>query len=256
MKSMSVLVVTCMLALTGCTAVAPDATAKPGAAPAPTQMVQVYAAASLTAAFDELARRFEADHPDIDVLPIVYGGSSTLATQIVEGAPADVFASADEPNMKSVRDADLVAGPASVFATNTLVVALAPGNPAGVKTLSDLAKASLVLCAPEVPCGRASQKLLENQRVTLTPVSLEQSVTAVLQKVALGEADAGLVYATDVAGADAESFVPQGADQVVNSYPIGALNTATHPAAAAKFVEFVLGDAGAQVLMEFGFGGR
>jgi len=229
--------------------------------------VQVYAAASLTAAFDELAAEFELEHPEVDVLPIVYGGSSTLAIQILEGAPADVFASADESNMVVVVDSGLSTGSAAIFASNTLVVALAPGNPGKVETLADLAGTSVVLCAPKVPCGRAAQALLDNAGVTLTPVSFEQHVTAVLQKVALGEVNAGLVYATDVAGVvhggtagpgatAISSFVPEGASSVVNSYPITALRDATDPDAAARFVEFVLGKTGLATLSRHGFGER
>lgn len=251
-----------LLALAGCSSAASgngvDSAGGPSAQVPPRATVQIYAAASLTAAFDELAAEFEAEHPDIDVLPIAYGGSSTLATQIVEGAPADVFASADEPNMATVVDAGLGASTPTVFASNTLVVALAPRNPGGIETLADLADATVALCAPEVPCGRASRKLLDAAGVTLTPVSLEQSVTAVLQKVVLGEVDAGLVYASDVVGdaAGVSSFVPEGASAVVNFYPIIALKHASHGDAAARFVEFVLGETGARVLSEHGFGGR
>lgn len=244
----AVFAVMCLIALAGCSVSTDDS------APPEKQVVQVYAAASLTAAFDEIAQDFETQNSDIDVLPVVYGGSSTLATQIVEGAPVDVFASADEFNMQTVADEQLTDESPRIFATNTLVVALAPGNPANVRELLDLEGASVVLCAAEVPCGRASQTLLANQVVAVTPVSVEQSVTAVLQKVALGEADAGLVYATDVINAGVESFVPDGAEKVVNSYPISALTNARHPAAAKKFVEYVLGDAAAKVLSKHGFG--
>ncbi|MFT4050924.1 MAG: molybdate ABC transporter substrate-binding protein [Microbacterium sp.] len=216
----------------------------------------VYAAASLGSAFDDIAAAFEAEHPGVDVLPITYDGSSTLATQIIEGASVDVFASADESNMAKVTDASL-AGSAELFASNTLVVAVPEGNPGGVEELADLAgdDVTVVLCAPEVPCGAASETLLENAGVTVTPASLEQNVTAVLTKVAAGEADAGLVYATDVIGDDdVESFVPEGAADVVNRYPIVALADAPNPDAAAAFVAFVLGDEGQEILEGYGFG--
>ena len=216
----------------------------------------VYAAASLKNAFDELATTFEERHPSLEVLPIVYDGSSTLATQLIEGAPVDVFASADEANMQKVVDANLATGPA-LFATNTLVIAMPQGNPGEVEDLSDLGDDSVtvVLCAPEVPCGAASQMLLANTGVIVTPSSLEQNVTAVLTKVAAGEADAGLVYATDVRGRDdVDSVVPEGAADVVNEYPIVALAGAPHPEAAVAFAEFVLSPAGQQVLAELGFG--
>jgi molybdate transport system substrate-binding protein len=217
----------------------------------------IYAAASLGTAFDELATMFEQQHPGVEVKPIVYDGSSTLATQLIEGAPADVFASADEKNMQKVVDAGRADAP-RLFASNTLVIAVPKGDPGGVQSLEDLADPDLtvVLCAPEVPCGAASQTLLANQGVVVTPASLEQNVTAVLTKVASGDADAGLVYATDVRGnADVESLVPAGASDVVNEYPIVSLTDAADPAIAAAFVDFVLSDEGQDVLARLGFGG-
>ncbi|MFV9426502.1 molybdate ABC transporter substrate-binding protein [Microbacterium sp. S1037] len=212
--------------------------------------LEVYAAASLQRSFDEIATAFEAAHPGVTVSP-VYDGSSTLATQIGEGAPADVFASADEKNMSKV--AAQAPGP-RIFAANTLVIAVPAGNPGGVETLEDLSRVTTVLCAPEVPCGAASQTLLSNAGVTVSPASAEQNVTAVLTKVAAGEADAGLVYATDVVGRDdVEAIVPDGADAVVNRYPIAALTDAPNPAAAAAFVAFVLSDDGQRILADAGF---
>jgi molybdate transport system substrate-binding protein len=218
--------------------------------------LRVYAAASLKASFDELARAFAADNPGVEVVPIVYDGSSTLATQIAEGAPANVFASANEANMAKAVDAGLTADP-RLFATNTLVVVVPAGNPGGVTTLADLADPDLtvVLCAAEVPCGDASRALLADQRVTVTAASYEQNVTAVLTKVAGDIADAGLVYATDVIGdAEVESFEPEGADAVVNRYPIVALRDAPNPEVAQAFVDFVLGPQGRAVLTARGFG--
>lgn len=213
--------------------------------------VQVYAAASLQRSFDEIARAFEADHPGVSV-QAVYDGSRTLATQIAEGAPADVFASADEETMDSVADR---APDPRVFATNTLVMAVPTGNPGRVSTLADLPRVTTVLCAPEVPCGAASQSLLSRAGVSVIPASSEQNVTAVLTKVAAGEADAGLVYATDVVGRDdVEAVVPDGADAVVNRYPLAALSDSAHPAAAAAFVDFVLSDRGQAILSRAGFG--
>ena len=218
--------------------------------------VTIYAAASLKKAFDELATEFTAAHPGVTVAPIVYDGSSTLATQIIGGASVDVFASADTKNMTKVTDASLASDPVN-FATNTLVVATPKDNPGGVTTLADLAKSILkvVLCAAEVPCGAASATLLKNQNVTVTPVSSEQNVTAVLTKVRSGEADAGLVYATDVKGlTDVNSFVPDGASKVVNTYPIVALKDAPNPSVAAAFAAFVAGPEGQKVLSGLGFG--
>jgi len=241
--------------LSGCV----DASADPGAAEtagAPAGELTVFAAASLQGAFDELAAAFESVHPDVDVRPIVYDGSSTLVAQLAEGATADVFASADESTMAKGVDEGLVAD-AQVFATNTLVVAVPAGNPGDVEELADLADehVTVVLCAVEAPCGAASQRLLGNAGVSVRPASFEQNVTAVLTKVAAGEADAGLVYATDVKNdSDVESFVPEGAADVVNRYPIAALDRATNPAAAAAFVAFVRGPEGQAVLAKHGFG--
>ncbi|MGW9628932.1 molybdate ABC transporter substrate-binding protein [Microbacterium sp. NPDC055521] len=250
-----------MLLLTGCTAAAPgDDRLDPKGEnsesgteqTAPTGEVTVFAAASLRTAFDEIAESFETQYPGITVNPIVYDGSSTLVTQLIEGARADVLATADERSMQSLVDSGLAADQ-QLFATNTLVVAVPTGNPGDVETLADLADAVTVVCAPQVPCGVASATLLEAADVRVTPASLEQNVTAVLQKVATGEADAGLVYATDVIGDDAvQSFAPEGADEVVNRYPIVALKDADET--GALFADFVRGPEGQRILKRLGFG--
>lgn len=216
--------------------------------------VTVSAAASLKGAFDASIQKFEAAHPGVTVTAS-YDGSSTLATQIIGGAPVDVFASADEANMKKVTDQGL-AGTPELFARNTLVIVVPKGNPAHVKTLADLAnpKLKVVLCAPQVPCGAASQKLLADAGVTFTPVSLEQNVTAVLTKVRTGEADAGLVYTTDAATtSEVQAITPAGADKVVNSYPIAVLNNAPNKPAAAAFAAFITSAQGQRILASFGF---
>lgn len=235
---------TLALLMTGCAAPAPDDGAVSGS-------LTVYAAASLKTSFDEVAEAFTAQHPGIRISP-VYDGSSTLATQIEAGAPADVFASADEATMATVSEFTLSP---QVFASNTLVIVVPAGNPQKVTGLGDLSRVVTVLCAPEVPCGAASATLLAAADVTVDAASLEQNVTAVLTKVAAGEADAGLVYATDVAGRDdVASVVPEGSDDVVNEYPIAALTDAANPGAAAAFVDFVLSDAGQKILRDRGFG--
>ncbi|MFF2389667.1 molybdate ABC transporter substrate-binding protein [Agromyces sp. NPDC058104] len=244
-----------------------DASGTPGASapatPAGAELsgeLTIFAAASLGGAFDELATRFEARHPSLDVLPVTYDGSSVLATQLVEGAPADVFASADEPNLDRVADEGLVAGEPEVFATNVLEIAVQPGNPLGIAGLDDLAEGStppvVVVCAAEVPCGRAAATLLADAGVELSPASEEQNVSAVLTKVRTGEADAGLVYVTDVRAADGDvdGIAIAGADAATNRYPIAALAGAANPEAAAAFIEFVRSAEGAEVLDEFGFG--
>ncbi|MDW4571630.1 molybdate ABC transporter substrate-binding protein [Microbacterium sp. M3] len=249
------------LALTGCAAGADE---DPAAVPAATTSagpeltgeLTVYAAASLKSAFDELATEFEARHPSLDVQPITYDGSSTLATQIIEGAPADVFASADEDNMQKVVAAGLATDP-EVFATNTLVLIVPTGNPGNVEGLGDLADDDLtvVLCARQVPCGAASVTLLADAGIEPRVDSYEQNVTAVLTKVAAGEADAGLVYVTDASTTDdVEPVAVPGTGAVVNRYPIAALSGAGNPEAAAAFAAFALSAAGQEVLAGRGFG--
>ncbi|MEV4669606.1 molybdate ABC transporter substrate-binding protein [Microbacterium sp. LWO12-1.2] len=253
LRSVTVIVAASVLALTGCASAAETAPSSPGAAAEGTVRgeLTVYAAASLGGAFDAIGEAFVAENPEVEFRP-VYDGSSTLVTQILEGAPADVFASADEANMHKAAD---VAVDPELFASNTLVIAVPVGNPGDVKTLADLTAVTTVLCAPEVPCGAASAKLLAAAGVTVDAASLEQNVTAVLTKVAASEADAGLVYATDVIGRDdVEVIVPENADDVVNHYPIAALTGAPNPAAADAFVAFVLSDAGQGMLADFGFG--
>lgn len=245
------------LALAGCSA--------PAAAPTPTATEEadtltgtltIFAAASLTETFDALAATFEEEHPNVDVV-LSYGGSSALATQITEGAPADIFAAASEATMKTVVDNGDAADP-TIFTSNTLEIAVPAGNPAGVTGLSDLANPDLAiaLCDVAVPCGAASQKLFDSAGIVAAPDTLEQDVKAVLTKVELGEADAGLVYVTDVqaAGDGVEGIVvPQAAD-VVNRYPIVALSAAPNPDAAAAWVDFILSDVGQQSLTDAGFG--
>lgn len=245
-----------LFAATGCTASAP---AEPTATASDelSGELTIFAAASLSQAFDELAAEFERLHPDLDVRPISYDGSSVLATQLIEGAQADVFASADEKNLAKVADAGL-ADAGEPFATNVLQIAVTPGNPKGIETLADLVRPDLtvVVCAAEVPCGSAARTLLDTAGVALTPASEEQNVTAVLSKVRSGEADAGLVYATDVkAAGDAVTGVDiEGADAATNVYPIVELAGAQNPDAAQAFVAFVQSDAGRKVLERLGFG--
>ena len=217
----------------------------------------VYAAASLTGSFGEIADRFEEEHDGVDV-ELSFGGSSDLVTQIQEGAPADVFASADTANMDELVDADLTGAQPQDFATNTLEIAVPPDNPAGVQGFPDLAKPglNLVTCAPEVPCGAAARQAAERAGVTLSPVSEEQSVTDVLGKVTSGEADAGLVYVTDVlaAGDDVEGIEIPESDPVVTTYPIAPVDGSDEPDLAQEWIDFVLGDTGQSTLADFGFG--
>jgi len=217
----------------------------------------VFAAASLKSSFTELAEIYEAQHPGAKVV-LAFAGSSDLATQIGQGAPADVFAAADTRNMGRVADAGLADGEPAVFATNTLAIAVPAGNPAGISSFADLAKGGtrVVVCARQVPCGAAAATVAERQGTALKPVSEENSVTDVLGKVISGEADAGLVYVTDVraAGDKVESVPFPEADAAVNSYPITVLAAAQDKEAAHAFLDLVTGDEGQRVLTDAGFG--
>lgn len=220
-----------------------------------TGTVTLYAAASLQAAFTDLIAEFETANPGITVEPPVYDGSSTLVTQLTEGADADVLATADEPTMDDLVTAGLAGGDPQLFASNTLVIAVADGNPLGIAGLADLADVSYVVCARDVPCGNATQRLLDAAGLpTDDAVSQEQNVSAVAERIASGEVDAGLVYATDVAtrSGELDAIVPEGAPDVVNRYPIVTL-TGADPAASV-FVDHVLSDDGQAVLAEHGFG--
>jgi molybdate transport system substrate-binding protein len=217
----------------------------------------VYAAASLTATFEQIGEEFEAQHDGVEV-ELSFGGSSDLVAQIQEGAPADVFASADLANMDKLTAAGLEGQEPQSFATNSLQIAVAPGKPLGIAALADLTGSgvNLVVCAPEVPCGAAAEKAAEAAGVDLAPVSEEQSVTDVLAKVTSGEADAGLVYVTDVTAAgDAVLGIdfPE-ASAAVNTYPITTVSDSEAADLAAEFVELVLSEKGQAILREAGFG--
>lgn len=240
-----------ILLLAGCSAPAPaeDGTALSGT-------VTVLAAASLTDVFDDLAARFTADNPGVEIV-LSSGGSSALAEQIVSGSPADVFASANESTMRSVAAEGLAVDPV-VFTSNVLELAVPAGNPGGVTGLADLADPGLTiaLCDPAVPCGAAAEQLLARAGVTASADTLEEDVRAALTKVALGEVDAALVYRTDVIAAGDEVVgieIPE-AGSVVNRYPISLLADAPNARAARAFIDFVLGDAGRAVLTDAGFG--
>ncbi|WP_423809685.1 molybdate ABC transporter substrate-binding protein [Propionibacterium acidifaciens] len=219
-----------------------------------TTVLTVYAAASLTAGYDEMATAFEAEHPGVDV-QFNYAGSQTLVDQINQGAPADVLATANTSTMQKAVDAGTV-GETTEFATNVLTIITPAGNPAGVTGLdASLDNAQLVICAPEVPCGSATQQLTEKLGVTLNPVSEEQQVTDVVGKVTSGEATAGIVYRTDAKEAgDKVTEVPiASADQVVNHYPIATVNESQHAELAQQFVDYVLSDDGQATLDKYGF---
>ena len=215
--------------------------------------IKVFAAASLTAAFTELGQQYTSANGGTKVT-FNFAGSQALATQIQQSAPADVFASADLANMDKVKD--LVGTPKS-FASNLLAIVVEKGNPKGVKGLDDLGNGDLkvVLAAEEVPAGRYAKQILDKAGVSVTPVSQEDNVKAVVTKVSLGEADAGIVYVTDVsAGGDKVEGVdiPQ-TENVTATYPIATVKAGKAQDKAQAFMDLVLSDQGQQVLEQFGF---
>jgi molybdate transport system substrate-binding protein len=216
----------------------------------------VYAAASLTKTFTDIGKEFESQHDGVEV-EFSFGGSSDLVAQIQQGAPADVFASADEANMQKLTGDVPQADDPVDFASNTLEIATPPGDPAGIKSFADLGKdgVNVVVCAPEVPCGAAAVKAEAATGVTINPVSEEQSVTDVLAKVSSGEADAGLVYVTDVKGAgdSVEGVTFPESSTIVNTYPIVALKDSKNSDLAHDFIDLVTSDTGRSILKEAGF---
>ena len=215
--------------------------------------IKVFAAASLTAAFTELGQRYTSANGGTKVT-FNFAGSQALATQIRQAAPADVFASADTTNMDKVKD--LVGTPQN-FASNLLQIVVEKGNPKAVKGLDDLANPDLkvVLAAPDVPAGRYAAEALNTAKVTVKPVSEEDNVKAVVTKVSLGEADAGMVYVTDVtAGGDKVQGVDIPKDQnVTATYPIATVKAGKAQDKAQAFMDLVLSDQGQQVLKQYGF---
>jgi len=237
-------------------ATTPETDAATTGTPAVVGDVTVFAAASLSAAFTDIGDAFVAANPDADVV-LSFAGSSDLAAQIDEGAPADVFASADLSNMTKVTDAGQDASEPVVFATNIAEIIVEAGNPEGITGVEDLADPDLIVvqCAPEVPCGKYAAQIYENAGVTVAPKSLEDNVKAVVTKVTLGEADAGVVYATDVvaAGADAEGVEIPADVNVVAEYPILSLTEAPNADGAQAFIDFVLSERGQGILASYGF---
>ena len=218
--------------------------------------IVVFAAASLKPAFTQISQQFKTDNPGNGV-EFDFAGSSELATQLTQGATADIFASADTAQMQTVTQAGLLAGNPTNFASNTLVIVTAPGNPKSVGSFADLAKPGLnvVICQKPVPCGSAAQRIEGSTGVRLNPVSEELSVTDVLNKVTSGQADAGLVYVTDAhsAGNKVTTVNFPEAAGTVNVYPIGVLRKAPRPTLAQKFVSLVTSGAGQKVLAQSGF---
>lgn len=220
------------------------------------QVLLVSAAASLTDAFGAVEQVFEEAHPDVDVV-LNLAGSSSLREQILGGAPADVFASANMENMEQVRTAGLVAGEPRVFARNQLQIAVPPGNPARISGLADFANEALFLgiCAPGVPCGDFARAALASAGIDPAVATHEPDVRSLLTKIETGELDAGITYVTDVVSSEGRV---EGIDipddvNVVADYPIAVLSGATSPEIADEFVGFVLSTEGQEILSRFGF---
>lgn len=253
--------VAALLALSACSsagdsAAKADSSASAFSSPKLSGTVTVFAAASLKESFTALGKEFEERNPGTKVI-FSFGGSDSLAASITGGAPADVFASASPGTMKIVTDAKDAAGTPATFVRNQLEIATLPGNPDRIASLKDLTRSGLkvVLCDQEVPCGAAARKALDASGVKLTPVSYEQDVKSALTKVELKEADAAVVYRTDVkaAGDKVEGVeFPESAD-AVNDYPIVLLRDAPNADAAKAFIQLVRSTEGRQVLTGAGF---
>ncbi|MFS8198036.1 molybdate ABC transporter substrate-binding protein [Streptomyces sp. CWNU-52B] len=251
-----------LLALSACSSsddsssASADSSASAGSSDKLSGTVTVFAAASLKESFTALGEEFEKEHPGTKVT-FSFGGSDSLAASITGGAPADVFASASPKTMKIVTDAGDGSGTPATFVRNELEIATLPGNPDKIASLKDLTRSGLkvVLCDKEVPCGAAAEKALAASKLKLTPVSYEQDVKAALTKVELKEADAAVVYKTDVhaAGDKVEGVEFPESDDAINDYPIVQLKDAQNSAGAEAFIALVQSAAGQRVLTEAGF---
>ena len=222
----------------------------------PSSTLTVFAASSLKPAFDQIGEQLHSSNNVVTTFN--YAGTQTLTSQLTQGAPGDVFASADTAHMTTVEAAGLLGGPAKIFARNKLEIAVAKGNPKGIHGLSDLARSGLVvvLADPSVPAGKYAAQALKNAGVTVHPASLEQQVTGVLSKVSLGEADAGIVYVSDVVtSGKVDGVVIPDAQNVVADYPIAVLKANQNSLGARLFVELVFDGYGQAVLKGAGFEG-
>lgn len=241
---------------TGQRAAGPAADGAVTAAPEGSSTLTVFAAASLKDTFTALGRQFETENPGTKVT-FNFAGSSDLGQQIVQGAPADVFAAASDSTMKTVSDAGQTAGAPAVFAKNQLEIAVAAGNPKGIASFADLARPELkvVVCAKGVPCGDAELKIEAATAIDVKPVSEEPDVKSTLSKVQSGDADAGLVYVTDVAaakGAVQGVAFPEAA-QAITNYPIAVVKTSKNAGLAQRFQALVTGEPGREALQAAGF---
>jgi len=215
----------------------------------------IFAASSLTGTFTTLEAQFQKDHPDVDVV-LSFGSSTTLAEQITSGAPADVIATADEKSISVVKDAGQLAAPPAQFATNTLVIAVPPGNPGKVTGVESLSTAKFVACDPSAPCGAAAQQMLQNAGITAQATTYLEDVASTLAQVETGNVDAGIVYVTDATGAGDQVTAIQipAADNVTNPYFIAAVKGSKQATLAQDWVSLVTGPVGQGVLKKAGFG--
>ncbi|MCB1261257.1 MAG: molybdate ABC transporter substrate-binding protein [Acidimicrobiales bacterium] len=224
--------------------------------PVVTSDLTVSAAASLTAPFDTIGDELTSASGGAGEVTFSFDSSSTLATQIIDGAPADVFAAADEASMARLVDAGMVRGEPRVFARNQLAIVVKAGNPTGIASLADLASADVVaLCGEDVPCGRYAAEVLDQAGVAIPTdrITRGQNAKATLAAVAAGDADAGIVYATDIVGADVEAVAIPAEVNVIADYPIAVVADAADPTSAEAFVAFVLGPGGQAILADAGF---
>lgn len=245
-----VCVVALLLSASGCGAAAPKG-------PVSTHVtLTVFADDSLKGAFTEIGNKFEEENDDVTV-KFDFAGSAELVSRIKDKAPGDVFAPADIATMAKVADDGLITGSPAAIAKNTLEIATPPGNPAGVNSFDDLTSSNVkvVFCIAEAPCGAAAHTIARAEGITIDPISREQSVTAVLDKVISGDADAGLVFVTDVkaAGDKVNGVEFPESSKAVNTYPIAALGRSKHVEDAKAFVEFVTSAEGLAILADAGF---
>ena len=260
-RSRRVCLVTALLLAVSLVAVACGSSSNRSSTTSPDSLsgsLTISAASSLQGAFTDLKAAFEKAHPRVNVT-VNFGASSTLAQQIIDAAPIDVFASADEANMTEIfLNEKLLTGTPTIFATNSLEIIVRKGNPAKISSLADLSKSGLIYitCAPEVPIGKYGAQVLQKAGVKVSPASLEPDVKGIVAKVTAGEADAGIVYATDISATNgaADGVVIPADVNVIAKYPIAALSTSTNSTAAQAWVAFVTGTEGQSVLKNYGFG--
>lgn len=251
--SVSAAVAALGLALTAC-----DGSSDSGQQAPPARTLTVSAAASLTSVYQQLGNEFRAANPGTTVT-FNFGGSDSLAQQVVQGAPADVLATASSRTMQTAVQAGKIQDEPVVYATNSLQIAVAPGNPRAIASLTDLTKPGVVsvVCAPAVPCGAAAEAAEKAAGVTLTPASEEQDVKGVLNRVQTGNADAGLIYVTDVRSAQGKvagvDFPQASAQGAVQSYPIGVVTGSANADLGRSWIQFVRGPQGTAALQQAGF---